>query len=340
MAKTQELSEANESIQHLNDNLRVKIEEVKRTKEYLLDSENNLLLANNKLLEANDRLAKMNKELAMINRELAIVNEQMKQYGMRQREFIDITAHELRTPVQAIAGYSELLLSEPHANLEYAIPINRNAERLQMIISNILDMSKIDNNTLTLYKERFDLIHLISSVVDDARTQITRDRKNITILYDIAIPTEEDGVEGERGIFVNGDRERITQVVSNIIDNAIRFTREGTISITVEGKINNNGSDSGSGSSNSGFINSNKDIIGKSAEEVVVRVKDSGNGLDPLSLQNLFSKFFSTSGTGGTGLGLYISKAIIEAHGGRIWAENNKGDRGAIFSFSLPLKKQ
>ncbi|MDQ4074129.1 MAG: HAMP domain-containing histidine kinase [Thermoproteota archaeon] len=334
IAKTQELTEANESIQHLNDNLRANIEEVKRTKEHLLDSENSLLLANNKLIEANDRLAKMNKELAIINRELAIVNEKMKQYSIRQREFIDMAAHELRTPVQAIAGYSELLLSEPHVNLEYAEPINRNAERLQMIISNILDMSKIDNNTLTLYKEQFDLIHLISSVVDDARNQITRDKKNITILYDIAISTKEDGVKGGRGVVVNGDRERITQVVSNIIDNAIRFTREGTISITVEGKMGNNSSSG----SDSGFISSNKNSIDKSLEEIVVKVKDSGEGLDSQAYKKLFSKFFSTSGTGGTGLGLYISKAIIEAHGGRVWAENNQGNKGAIFSFSLPLK--
>jgi two-component system sensor histidine kinase VicK len=338
MAKTQELDEANESIRDFNGMLRAKIAEARDAEQSLSDSEKNLLQANSKLAEANEKLAKMNKELATLTMELATVNEQVRQNVIRQREFIDIAAHELRTPTQAIAGYSELLLSDPHTNLEYAIPINRNAERLQMIISNILDMSKIDNDTLTLHKEQFDLPEAISSIVDDARNQITRDRKNITILYDIAAFTkeeedeDEDGKRRKRGVIVDGDRDRITQVVSNIIDNAIRFTGEGAIRITIEG-----GNRSNSSSNSVEINNKNKDRIDKSAKQVVVKVRDSGKGLDAESSSKLFSKFFSTSGMGGTGLGLYISKAIIEAHGGRLWAENNPGEKGATFSFSLPL---
>jgi signal transduction histidine kinase len=112
-------------------------------------------------------------------------------------------------------------------------------------------------------------------------------------------------------IFVEADRGRINQVVSNLLDNAIKFTKEGTIITTAE----------------------QKDI------HVVISVKDTGTGIDPEILPRLFTRFATKSGTG-TGLGLFISKSIVEAHGGRMWAENNSHEKGATFTFSLPLSKE
>ncbi|MGH9879762.1 MAG: sensor histidine kinase, partial [Nitrososphaerales archaeon] len=109
-------------------------------------------------------------------------------------------------------------------------------------------------------------------------------------------------------VFINGDKERITQVISNLVQNSLKFMKEGT----VEASITKNGS------------------------EAIITISDQGEGIHPEILPRLFVKFVSRS-DGGTGLGLYISKGIIEAHGGRIWAENNSGGKGASFHFTLPL---
>ena len=134
-------------------------------------------------------------------------------------------------------------------------------------------------------------------------------------------------------IIIEGDKERIIQVISNILDNAIKFTKEGTISIEVEKSncIDNNNDNDDTNSNN------------KSKEMIIININDTGKGIDSKTFPHLFSKFFSTTGIGGTGLGLYISKSIIEAHGGKIWAKNKNnedGKKGATFSFSLPLRNK
>jgi signal transduction histidine kinase len=108
---------------------------------------------------------------------------------------------------------------------------------------------------------------------------------------------------------VEADKDRISQVISNLLANAVKFTNEGVIRIAAE---KNNG-------------------------EILVSIKDTGTGVDPEILPRLFTKFVTKPETGGTGLGLFISKSIVEAHGGRIWAENNTDGKGATFYFSLPL---
>ncbi len=147
-------------------------------------SDNSLLIANEELAKANEKFAKVNKELAAVNKELARVNEQIKNHYLKQKEFINIASHELRTPTQSILGYVELLLLEPQSKFEYGEPIMRNAIRLQKIISDILYISKIDNNMLTLNNERFSLTETILQVAQDTRNQITRDKKNVSIIYD------------------------------------------------------------------------------------------------------------------------------------------------------------
>jgi signal transduction histidine kinase len=281
----------------------------------LINSANPLIIANKKLAETNEKFSAVNKELAQ-------VNEQIKLYQEKQKEFINIISHELKTPIQAIIGYIELFFEEPEKKFEYGERIIRNAERLQKTISDLRDMSKIDNNAFALNKEQFNLNEIILSAVEDIREHIIPDNKKVNIVYN-----NNSGLS-DKDLVIDGDKERIIQVISNILNNAIKFTKEGTINIDIEKSI---GIDN---CKDNTYSNNNK------SEEIIINIKDTGKGLDSRTFPHLFSKFFSTSGAGGTGLGLYICKSIVESHGGRIWAENNADGKGATFSFSLPLYRQ
>jgi two-component system, OmpR family, sensor histidine kinase VicK len=218
-----------------------------------------------------------------------------------QSEFINIASHEMKTPVQSILTYSELLHSRPNEyREEYIEAIYRNAIRLQKLSENLLDSAKIEDQTLVLKNEKFDINDLISCTIQDFVTQTQNCGIKIGDMKFLFSPWNS--------IYVCADKDRIAQVISNLIDNAFRFTQEG--SITVEADLQNDG--------------------------VIVSVKDCGSGISPHMVSRLFSKF-STSSYSGTGLGLYISKKIVEQHGGRIWGKNN-ADRGATFSFEIPSR--
>jgi signal transduction histidine kinase len=321
IAKTEDLREANESLRLANNDIIKKAEDLKKQKKYLTETEQSLITVNNKLTETNQNLSIMNDEMIEITKNLVMANEQIKQLALNQKEFIDITAHELRTPTQSILGYSEMILSEPNTNVEYVKIIAKNAIRIQKLISNILDMAKIDNLTLELYKEQFSLHVLISTVIQDFKNQIRFKNKNLDLIYDDT--TSNFNEESDKDVIVEADKERITQVLVNLVDNAIKFTDSGKIIITTRINVTNTKTE------NPNYL-----------KEIIIKVKDSGKGLDPKLFSKVFSKFFIGPELGGvgTGLGLYICKAIIEAHGGSIWVENNKDEKGATFSFSLPLK--
>jgi signal transduction histidine kinase len=227
-----------------------------------------------------------------------------------QKEFISIASHEMKTPTQAILGTSGLLKYYPERKDELIEIIQRNAKRLQTLIGNILDVTRIESQTLILNKERFDIRELISSVIEDYKDR-TKD-SNIQLI---------NKINNNNPIFVEADRERITQVLSNLLSNAIKFTDQGEISINLfeETQVDNNKENE--------------------KREVLVCVTDTGSGINSEIFGRLFSKFVSKSYQG-TGLGLFICKSIVQAHGGRIWAENNNfnGDKngGAIVTFSLP----
>jgi two-component system, OmpR family, sensor histidine kinase VicK len=225
--------------------------------------------------------------------------EQLKIHDRMQKEFINIAAHELRNPIQPLVLSSESLKGSMPDEERVSIVI-RNAKKLQMLANEILDVTKIESKTLKLNKENIDLREIILYGIKDLQNYQTITEGKVNLVYE---PSKED-------IFVEADRDRVGQVISNLLNNAIKFTEEGTISIT------------GRKSADS--------------QEVVVSVKDNGCGIDNEILPRLFSKFVTKSETGGTGLGLYICKSIIEAHGGKIWAENNKSEKGATFCFSLP----
>ena len=231
-------------------------------------------------------------------------HEQLKMQDMVQKEFISIAAHELRNPIQPILGLSEILRSKINDDKQRELldVTIRNAKRLQRLSEDILDVTKIETKSLDLKKELFNLDEMILDSISDSKNQITRENKDNSLKLQL--------IESE-AIFIEADRTRINQVMSNLLSNAIKFTNEGSISVTKDKSKSN---------------------------EILVSVKDTGSGLDSEILPRLFSKF-ATNSSGGTGIGLFISKSIVEAHGGRIWAENNADGKGATFTFSLPLNE-
>jgi signal transduction histidine kinase len=259
----------------------------------------------------NDEVKRRTRELNESNEQLGVANEQLKLHDKMQKEFINVASHEIKTPTQAILGYTELLQKHPEKREQISEALHRNANRLQRLTNDILDVTKIESQTLKLNKDKFSLTYLTSSIVEDFKNDVQKKGNNFVLLYN-----------PDYNLVVEGDKGRLTQVISNLIDNALKFTKEGTISINVVKKRRN------------------EDGKNNSQEEVVVSVEDTGTGIDPEILSRLFTKFATKSETGGTGLGLFISKSIVETHGGKMWAHNNIDNgrnRGASFYFTLPL---
>jgi len=278
---------------------------------------------------------KLEKTVDAKTAELRQANEQLKIHDRMQKEFINVAAHELRTPIVPILGFSELLYSkikgrqqqqkgqgQQEEEEEMLETILRNANRLHQLTEDILDVTRIESNTLKLKKERFNLNDVIVDAVEDYREQIANG--NVKLMYK----------PGNNNTFVvEADRRRVTQVISNLLNNSIKFTKEGTVTVTttirrkdVVDRDNRGGGEGGG------------------REEVVIAVKDTGSGIDPELMPRLFTKF-ATKSYQGTGLGLFISKSIVEEHGGKIWAENNSNNdsnsdgkhKGATFYFTLPV---
>jgi signal transduction histidine kinase len=320
----------------VNANSKIRIERF----ELHTTNKNSGNISNHKLLDINQRIAELNEELANINNEIIASNENIGEKYEKQQDFINIAAHEIRGPCQAIIGYVELLNLEPVNIKKHLDLIEKNAERLSLLISNILDASRIDHKTLKIEKVKFSLVELIEQIIDDLNSHITDDRNQNTQIVFENIQTDNRNLPDatNKKIIICADKGRITQVIFNLLDNAIRYGKGNKIIVTLKKSIPIQYDDA-------------KGISGIESEElvrlpeqervdqgeIIVQVKDSGRGINSKVLDNLFSKFTSDSTTGGTGLGLYISKNIIQAHGGRIWAENNKDKKGATLSFSLPL---
>jgi signal transduction histidine kinase len=266
---------------------------------------------------------KRTEELQIANSQLLVANEQLKLNGKMQQEFINIAAHELRTPAQSILGYAELANARTeHTQKQiqsFIEVIYRNALRIQKLTQDILDVTRIESHTLMLHKIKFNLEDVIQNAIEDTKHKLVPEGHN-----NVKLEFKRKGKAGQvircsEGIFVVADRDRITQVISNLLDNALKFTSEGLVSVAIS-------------------TNKEKKEDHKLEQEVVVSVEDTGSGIDPEIFPRLFTKFTSRSFSG-TGLGLYISKSIIEAHGGKIWAQNNNEQRkrGATFYFTLLL---
>jgi signal transduction histidine kinase len=268
--------------------------------------EKEVIKRTNALNKSNMQLGIVSKKLKTSNLSLQNANEQLKQHDKIQKEFINMAAHELRTPIQPILGLTDVLrdcISDSHQSKLLDV-IMRNAKRLQRLSSEILDVSKIESSLLRLSKSSIDLNEKIKTVINDIENGYDNgDKKNVKILFQPKEP-----------ITVYVDKDRIYQVLSNLLNNAIKFTENGIVTINIGMNYSSNNHD----------------------KEVIVTITDTGTGISPEIFPKLFSKFV-TSSNHGTGLGLFISKGIIEAHGGRIWAENNSSGIGTTFSFSLPI---
>jgi signal transduction histidine kinase len=253
------------------------------------------------------------------NKNLVLANEKLSLQSKIQRDFINITAHELRTPIVPIITLSELLYSkikkenqiqknpskENEKKQEFLEVILRNCYRLYRLTEDVLDVTKIESQTLKMNKEIIPLNEIIENVVKDYREIISKKRYGSDQISIVFQPSKEI-------LLVNADKGRIIQVLSNLLDNAIKFTKEGIIIITIK-KIKEN-------------------------QHVMVTIKDSGTGIDPEIIPQLFKKF-ATKSEQGTGLGLFISKNIIEAHDGIMWGENNSESKGSTFYFTLPISQ-
>jgi len=258
-------------------------------------------------------LQESNRQLSLSNQEIAQANEELKVHDKMQKEFINIASHEIKTPLQAILSASQLLPMYPERQKKFTSAIQRNAIRLQRLSNDILDVAKIESRSLRLKKELLDLNELISNIIEDYKTIIAKDNQNVKLYFK----------PSQYALFVEADKERIGGVISNLLNNAIKFTKQGEIFVSTEKKDNNN--------------NNNPYAL--------VTVKDTGEGIDPEILPKIFSKFITKSFEG-LGLGMYIAKNIVEAHDGKIWTDNNNnnnnnknGNRGAIFYFTLPVNK-
>ncbi len=254
--------------------------------------------------------------------------ERLRMHNERQKEFLEIAAHELRTPIQPILGLASILSeqivegtsddAEQRTRKQFLDIIKRNANRLYKLSEALLDVARIENQTFLLNKENVDLAQLVRDIISDV--EATKINQRARICFSNLSESKEE-------VLVNADRQRITEVVSNLLSNALKFTREGIVQVTL-----------------------GKDPLVESRQRFAsLSVKDSGPGIDGKMLPRLFTKFASNSEKG-MGLGLFISKGIVEAHGGRIWAENNNNNHnhneknrysdstgGATFSFTLPL---
>jgi signal transduction histidine kinase len=292
-----------------------------------------------------------------LSSELRKLNEQLEQKDQLKDEFINIAAHELRAPIQPIVSLSDVVRSRRLRSIStrsspeivetkggsedgddvFLDIIARNAKRLQALSENILDITKIESRTLKLNKEKFNINEKIRNVIDDIKS-----KEEGQVEDKIAIIFYEQEVDP---IIVEADKLRIYQVISNLLVNAVKFTKSricdnrshdnhsvqhddaGTITVFTSRKKSNNVYEKEDNNNNTSNYHN---------DEVIISIKDRGTGIDPAIQDKLFSKFITKSDSG-SGLGLYISKGIVEAHGGKIWAENNADERGgATFAFSIP----
>jgi signal transduction histidine kinase len=252
------------------------------------------------------QLKKTNESLIESNSLLGSANKQLEIHDNMQKEFINVAAHELRTPIMPILGEAELIENDISDNefasvsKEQISSIIRNAKRLDRLAADILDVTNIEGKSLKLNKSTFDIDEILSELVTEYSRHIENDQsksKGLKISYE---PIH---------VRIFADRYRITQVISNIINNAIKFTDQGSIAIA--------GTVSGS--------------------ELTIKIIDTGKGIDKEIVNRLFDKFVSRSEQG-TGLGLFISKNIMESHGGTIIGYNNENGTGATFVFTLPIE--
>jgi two-component system, OmpR family, sensor histidine kinase VicK len=287
-----------------------------------------------------ENLSKQNQ----LYKELKKAYQKVENTNAMQREFINIAAHELRTPIQPILGYAELLLEEEidDRKKHALMGIVHNSERLEKLASDILDVARIESNTFQLNKKSLNLCLVISNILKNyVKRQVQlKTRDDISrLISNVNANNNKNNNNGKNretklffesklkeDVFVQADEERLTQVISNMLDNAFKFSdADGEVHITLEKK-----------ELEPLQLGEQQQQQEQELRHAVIHIKDTGTGIHPEILQKLFSKFASKSHKG-TGLGLYISKNIVEAHGGKLYGSNNIDGKGATFIMILPL---
>lgn len=263
---------------------------------------------NLELAQLNSDLRESFEALSQLNFKLRAVNDELRMRNKAQSEFINAAAHELRTPIQSIIGYCQMLTTFPNDskdNKDYLERLARNADRLYALISDLLDATRVDIGMLKLNKSEWNITDIVLEVVDEMKDRAyfsTKDNMKVRKTPKI------ESIFPSYPIIIYADKQRITQVLINLMSNAIYFTESGKIGVSINLSTSN---------------------------LVKVSVKDSGKGIDPEIQHKLFEKF-ATKSDKGIGLGLFLSKYIIEAHDGSITGKNNRYGSGATFSFTLP----
>ncbi len=241
-------------------------------------------------------------EVIKKTRSLQKANRKLERMNVLKDDFINIASHELKSPLHPIYGFVELAQNGDIGSEEALAGISKQARQLEEVANRILDVSRIDNGILQLSYEKFNLSNLLIEISSSCRLNLDKKIKIETRL--------------EKEIHVEADRVRIGQVIRNLVNNAIKFTEKGTIEITMQHNIEKN------------FVE--------------VTISDCGPGIHPDILPNLFNKFITkgpnAESWNGNGLGLYLSREIINVHGGHIFAYNNK-DLGATFKFTIPIMR-
>ena len=258
------------------------------------------------------------KELEL-NEKISNLFEKSRSQESSKSDFLSIAAHELRDPIQPVLGLAEMLQSrkkvDAHEQEEFLAIIIRNAKRLKALTENILDLTRIESqSSLNLHRETVDLQEVIRDAASDIKSQLPKNHM-VMINVEDSFGEEKLGDTTSGIMLLQADRFRLTQVVSNLLTNAIKFTELGTVLIKIETRLDDSNN-----------------------RQAIVSIKDNGPGIDPSIAPRLFEKFATKSDkSSGLGLGLFVSKSIIESHGGKIWAHNNADGKGATFTFSLPL---